>query len=134
MIDIKPIENEINELKSQLGIKQEELKEAKKSNLKEQYGIDFGCYNCAYGCCVDVLDYHTCCTKGKCIHCNSYCDEYIPDNELSTYIRDKHHYDEDMLDILNDLFDVFDIMREPELHEKALEILKMRDTKEKTNE
>lgn len=130
MIDLKQIENEIAELKTELQIKQEEFVKAQESNLKEQYGEDFGCYNCAYGCCVDVLDYHTCCTKNKCIHCYAYCNEYMPDNKLSVYIRDKHYYDENMLDTLNDLFDVSDIMQESELHENALEVLKMRDQKE----
>ena len=130
MIDIKPIENEIDKLTKQLQQKRNELKQAKESNLKEQYGNDFGCHNCAYGCCVTLSDYHTDCHKGKCIHCQSYCDAYMPENELSAYIRDKHYYDGDMLDVLNDLFDVFDIMQKPELHEKALEILRLRDVKE----
>ena len=130
MIDIKLIENEINELSKQLSQKRYDLEKAKESNLKEQYGKDFGCHNCAYGCCVDVLDYHTCCTKGKCIHCHSYCGDYMPDNELSKYIRDNHYYDENMLDTLNGFFDEIDIMREPKVRERALEMLKLRDNKE----
>lgn len=129
MINLKPIENEINILSKQLQQKRDELEKAKESNLKEQYGEDFGCYNCAYSCCIYVGDYHTNCTKNKCIHCHPYCDKYMPDNELSIYIRDNHEYDDDMLDTLNDLFDVFDIMQNPELHEKALEVLKLRDGK-----
>ena len=130
MIDLKPIENEIDELSKQLNQKRNELEKAKESNLKEQYGEDFGCHNCAYGCCVDVLDYHTCCTKGKCVHCQSRCADYMPDNILSIYIRDKHYYDENMLDTLNDLFDVFDIMQKPELYGKAFDLLKLIDNKE----
>lgn len=129
MIDIKPIENEINELSKQLNQKRDELEKAKESNLKEQYGEDVGCHNCAYSCCIYVGDYHTNCTKHMCIHCHPYCDKYIPDNKLSIYIRDNHEYDYDMLDTLNDLFDVLDIMQRPELHEKALEVLKLRDGK-----
>ena len=134
MIDIKPIEDEINELNKRLNQKRNELAKAKESNLKEQYGADFGCHSCAYGCCVDVLDYHTCCAKGKCIHCQKYCDEYIPDNMLSIYIRDKHYYDENMLEVLNDLFDVYDIMQTPELHGKAFDALRLIDEEEKANE
>lgn len=130
MINLELIENEINELNKQIWEKRKELAKAKESNLKEQYGQDFGCDNCAYGCCVNVGDHCTYCTKGKCVHCNKYCDEYMPDNELSKYIRDKHYYDENTLDTLNDLFDLFDIMQRPEFHEKALEILKLRDKKE----
>lgn len=110
MIDLKEIENEINELANKLQQKRNELKRAKESNLKEQYGEDFGCHNCAYGCCVYVGDRCTDCTKNKCIHCNHYCDEYMPENELSAYIREYHFYEDNMVDTLNNLFDVFDIM------------------------
>lgn len=130
MIDLKPIEDEVRILETELVKKKNELSKAKDSNLKEQYGENFGCHNCAYGCCVAVYDYHTSCTKGNCIHCRSYCVNYMPENELSAYIRDKHYYDENMLDTLNDLFDVLDIMNKPELHEQALEILRLRDNKE----
>lgn len=50
MIDLKLIENEINELNAQLRQKKNEYKQAKKSNLKEKYGNNFGCDNCAYSC------------------------------------------------------------------------------------
>ena len=131
MIDIKQIEKEINMLSKQLNQKQNELKEAKESNFKERYGDDFGCHNCAYGCCVDVGDNHTYCTKDKCILCHDYCDEYMPDNELSIYIREKNYFRGSTLSSLNNLFRVFDIMQKPELHSKALEMLKVRDAKEK---
>ena len=134
MIDIKQIENEITELTTQLQLKKDELKQAKEANLKEQYGENFGCGNCAYGCCVDVADRCTYCAQGNCVYCNRYCNYYTPDNELSAYIRDKHYYVYNMLDTLNEFFDVPDIIKSPELHEKALEILRLRDEKEKTNE
>ena len=130
MIDLNKIQDEIDALNKLLREKQDEYKAAKESNLKEQYGADFGCENCAYSCCVDVGDYCTDCTKHKCIYCNKYCDEYKPENELSKYIRDSHYYDENTLDALNGLFDVIDIMRRPELHQKALEVLRLRDAKE----
>lgn len=131
MIDLKKIKDEIDALNKALRKKQNEYKAAKESNLKEQFGADFGCKNCAYSCCIDVGDYHTYCTKSKCILCNEYCDEYMPENELSKYIRDNHNYDDLMLCNLSSLFDIDDIIQEPELHQTALEILKLRDTKEK---
>lgn len=134
MIDLKLIEDEINELKKQLRQKENEFRKAKEDNLKEQYGKDFGCNNCAYSCCVYVGDYHTNCVQGNCILCCDYCDEYMPENELSTYIRNHHYYDEYTVDRLSNLLGVSDIMHKSELHEKALEILKIRDKKEKTNE
>lgn len=127
MIDLKQIENEIRELKSKLWQKEKEYSYAKESNLKEQYGANFGCDNCAYSCCVDVGDHCTFCTKHKCIYCNDYCDEYMPDNALSKYIRDVYYYDEHTLSSLNSFFGVSDIMKRPELHRKALEVLMLRD-------
>ena len=130
MIDLKPIENEIAELSKQLQQKRDEYAKAKENNFKEQYGDNFGCDNCAYSCCVDVGDYHTCCTKNSCIHCRKRCYEYMPENTLSAYIRKYHYYDENTLDTLNDLFNISDIMKTPELHQKALDILVWRDKKE----
>ena len=130
MIDLKPIENEVRDLEKELIKKKDELSRAKENNLKEQYGEDFGCHNCAYSCCLNVDDYHTYCTEYRCIHCYPYCDKYMSDNELSIYIRDNHEYDYGILNTLNKFFDVYDIMKNPELHKKALEVLKVRDREE----
>ena len=130
MINLKLIENEIKELTNKLEEKRNELAVAREANLKEQYGEDFGCDNCAYSCCVEVGDYHTCCTKNVCIHCCPYCDQYMPENELSAYIREHHYYHECTVMILNDLFNISDIMKHPELYQTALKILKLRDSKE----
>ena len=54
----------------------------------------------------------------------------MPENELSAYIRDKHYYDENTVSHMSDFFEVLDIMQCPELHQKALEVLKLRDEKE----
>ena len=134
MIDLKNIENEINVLSEQLRQKRNEYERAKKSNLKEQYGNNFGCGNCAYSCCVDVGDRCTCCTKLRCIYCNDYCEEYMPENELSAYIRDKHYYDEYTVSNLNKFFGVIDIMQKPKLHQIALKVLMLRDNKEYQHE
>ena len=130
MIDLKIIENDIDSLEKALRTRREDYRKAKESNLKEQYGEDFGCDNCAYSCCVYVGDRCTDCTKHRCIYCNEYCDDYMPDNSLSEYIRENHYYDEGTLSSLNYFFGVSDIMQCPELHQKALEMLRLRDKKE----
>lgn len=134
MIDLKEIEKDIDALKKALQKRSEDYRQAKEANMKEQFGEDFGCHNCAYSCCVYVGDGHTDCTKGHCIYCHKYCDEYMPNNELGRYIEEHHYYDERTLDTLNDIFDVSDIMKHPELYQTALEILKLRDKKENENE
>lgn len=133
MIDLTLIENDIKSLEAALRQRKKDYEQAKEANLKEKYGDDFGCGNCAYSCCLDVGDYHTSCTQGHCIHCRDYCDRYIRDNELSAYIKEHHRYDESVLDSLNDLLDVNDIMKHPLMHQAALEILKIVD-KENNNE
>lgn len=134
MIDLKAIETEINTLQNALYRKQKEYRDAKEANLKEQYGEDFGCHSCAYSCCVDVGDHCTYCTQYKCIYCNKYCDAYMPDNVLSTYIRNKHYYDEGTVSSLNLFFDVSDIMKCPELYQAAVDVMKFRDKKENSYE
>ena len=130
MIDLKQIENEIHDIKRQLRTKENEYDQAKDSNLKEQFGDNLCCDNCAYSCCVDVGDRHTYCTKNKCIYCNDYCDEYIPENELSAYIREHHYYSENILRYLSGIFGIGDIMKLPEFHKKALDVLEIRNKKE----
>lgn len=127
MIDLKQIENEINTLDQLLWQKKDESAKVKEAHLKEQYGDNFGCHSCVYSCCVFVGDRCTDCTKGKCIYCNKYCDKYMPENELSAYIRKHHHYEENTVRTLNYFFDVSDIMKHPELHQKALDVLVLRD-------
>ncbi len=130
MIDLKPIGEEIAALQKALNKKESEYEKAQEANLQEQYGGQFGCDYCAYSCCVEVGDYHTCCDQQRCIYCNDYCDKYVPENKLSEYIRDKHYYDSRMLGKLSRLLGVNDIILEPELHNKALDVLFLIDKKE----
>ena len=127
MIDLQQIENEINELNKQLQRKKNEYINAKKFNLKEQYGDNFRCDSCAYSCCVFEGDRCTDCINNKCIYCTGYCDAYIPENELSAYIRKHYHYKHDMVDTLNSLFNVSDIMKHSELYQQAINVLTLLD-------
>ena len=124
MIDIKPLKEEVKRAEALLKQKQNELAKAKIDNLKEAYGEDFKCDKCAYSCAVDVGDYHTYCTKYKCILCQERCFEYMPENELSKFIRKHYHYQEHIIDTLNDLFNVDDILWSESFHDKAIKVLK----------
>lgn len=133
MIDLTVIENDIKTLEKALGQRRKDYEQAKEANLKERFGENFGCHNCAYSCCLDVGDYHTSCVKSYCIHCRGSCDEYMPSNELSEYIREYHKYDEYTVDHLNELFDIRDIMKHPELYQAAIDVMKIVD-KENNND
>lgn len=129
MINLDEIKKDIDALQKALDSRKKDYKLAKESNMKEQFGDHFSCCNCAYSCCLDVCDYHTYCYNHECVHCKDYCDNYVPDGELSKYIRKHHEYEEYMLYAINKLFDVDDIIKHQELHDKALHILKVRDSK-----
>lgn len=130
MIDLQLIETEINELKTHLCKKEHEYEQAKENNLREKFGSKLGCDYCAYSCCVDVGDRCTYCVKRECIYCNDYCYDYMPENKLSEYIREHHYYAEYTVQKLNSFFGVSDIMKHQELHQKALDVLDIRDKKE----
>ena len=125
MIDIKVLQDKVNNAIGNLEKAKKELADAKINNMKELYGNDFSCSKCAYSCCIYVGDYHNVCTKGSCVLCRDFCDEYMPENILSKYIRENHHYCDDLCDTLNELFDVSDILKEETLHEKAIQVLKI---------
>lgn len=132
MIDLKKIQDEIYALNEALREKQDEYEVAKESNLKERYGADFGCWNCAYceGACFRDNFYY--CKKLEEAYLRNYhCNDYVPKNDLSEYIHNNYYFY--LLDTLNDLLGVDDIMRYPELHQKALKILKLRDAKDEQN-
>ena len=125
MIDIKPLKEEVKRAEALLKQKQNELSKAKTYNLKEAYGKDFKCDKCAYSCSVMTGDYHTYCYKNRCILCVEKCHEYMPENELSKFIRAHYHYKDSIVDTLNDLFDVDDILWSDGFHDKAIKVLKV---------
>ena len=50
----------------------------------------------------------------------------MPENELSKYIKKYHYYEQDTVGLLSDFFEVSDIMKCPELYQKAIDVLKLR--------
>ena len=73
-------------------------KEYEKINRKEKAaaaGLEgvANCDNCAYSCVMMISD-HNECLGGYCTCCHDYCYKWMPDNEVSNYLREHHHYDE----------------------------------------
>lgn len=135
MKDLKKLQSDISAFQIALNKLKEEYNIATIDNLKEQFGNNINCGTCAYSCCVSLDDYHTSCMQGKCIHCNNLCASYLPENKLSNYLNTHHHYYPEIIDALDTLFDTIDIIKDSNLHEAALEILRIaKNAKEKSDE
>lgn len=105
-----------------------------RKELAEKAGVDIAhCDNCAYSCVLLISD-HNECLGGYCTCCHDYCYKWMPDNAVSKYLREHHHYDEFTVFRLQKVFgddilkcdDVDLIMRAlqlmDEIKEKAREI------------
>ena len=67
-------------------------------------GVDrITCDNCARSC-VLTIDEHNGCLGGRCTCCNDWCYKWIPENEVSKYLREHHKYDGDLVYKLEDFF------------------------------
>lgn len=91
-MNLEELKNKKTELESQLRILQSNICEYEYNQKKEQYGNDFCCDKCRFDCIEYPGDYHTTCLKYNCVLCNDNCDEYLPENELSQYIRSHNKY------------------------------------------
>lgn len=135
MRDLKKIQSDINAFQRALSELKEEYNIATIDNLKEQFGNNINCGTCAYSCCVSLNDYHTSCMQGKCIHWNNLCALYLPKNKLSNYLNIHYHYYPEIIEALNTLFDTIDIIKDSNLHQAALEILRiLKNAEEKSDE
>lgn len=89
---IEELKNKEAELNQQLRYIQSDISRYEYDQKKEQYGSDFCCNKCRFDCIEDPGDYHTTCLKYNCVLCKDNCEEYLPENELSQYIRSYDRY------------------------------------------
>lgn len=64
----------------------------------ERIGETASCNNCAFSCVIAITDFHNMCARGRCTCCRDWCHAWIPENNVSKYIRENHHYDDDVYD------------------------------------
>ena len=61
------------------------------------------CDNCARSCVLEI-DEHNGCLGGRCTCCNDWCYKWIPENEVSKYLRENHKYDCGLIYKIEDFF------------------------------
>lgn len=94
---IVPLKMELNRL-------EKEYEKLFRKECGERIGEMASCDNCAFSCVIDVGNDHNCCMGGKCTCCNNWCYSWIPENEVSSFLRKNYYYDEHTFYRLEDIF------------------------------
>ena len=88
-------------------LKLQDLENQYREMYRKECGDKIGerarCQNCAYSCVIVTSD-HNGCMGGKCTCCNDWCYRWIPENEVSKYLREKHPSDGSLFGRLEDIF------------------------------
>ena len=91
-------------LRNELSRHEREYERRWAADKAKEAGVDkISCDNCARSC-VLMIDDHNGCLGGKCTCCNSWCYRWMPENEVSKYLREHHKYDEGLIYKLEDFF------------------------------
>jgi len=117
-------EQKIIPLRLQLQDLEREYRELYRKECGEKIGENASCKNCAMSCVISVDSYHNGCLSGKCTCCHSWCFSWTPENEVSKFLREKHHYDNSLYGRLEDIFGD-DFLRECDNPEKAQVVMEM---------
>ena len=102
---------------------EEEYRELYRKECGEKIGERASCKNCAYSCVVLISD-HNQCMGGKCTCCNDWCYKWLPENDMSKFLRENYHYDNSLFHRLDDIFG-YDFLRECDTTEKVELVMKM---------
>lgn len=80
-----------------------EYRELYRKECGKKIGERARCKNCAYSCVLSITD-HNGCMGGKCTCCNDWCYKWIPENDISKFLRKNYHYDSSLFYRLDDIF------------------------------
>lgn len=81
------------------------------------------CDNCAKSCVLCISD-HNECLGGNCTCCHGFCYGWMPENSVSAYLREHHHYNDGMIFRLQEMFgDDFLECDDLELVQKAIALM-----------
>lgn len=69
-----------------------EYRELYRKECGEKIGKKASCDNCALSCVLSVVD-HNICMGGECTCCNDWCYSWIPENDVSAFLRKNYPYD-----------------------------------------
>lgn len=96
-------EQKIIPLRLELNRLEDEYRELFRKECGDKIGERASCKNCAYSCVLSISD-HNCCMGGKCTCCNVWCYTWIPENDVSKFLRENYHYDDYLFYRLEDIF------------------------------
>lgn len=81
---------------------EQEYRELYRKECGEKIGEQASCKNCAYSCVISISD-HNGCMGGRCTCCNDWCPKWIPENDVSKFLRENYHYNDHKFSMLSDL-------------------------------
>ena len=96
-------EQKIIPMKVQLNKFEAEYKVLYRKECGKKIGEEANCNNCAFSCILDSSD-HDYCMGERCICCNNWCYNWIPENEVSKFLRKTYHYDTSLFYRFKQLF------------------------------
>ena len=80
--------------RQEVSLLEEKYQKLYRKECAEKAGVKVAtCDNCAYSCVITCSD-HNDCLGGHCTCCHDFCYKWMPDNSVSAYLREYHHYDE----------------------------------------
>lgn len=120
-------------LRQELSRLEDEYFELYRKECAEKIGAkSANCSNCACSCVLSIGD-HNHCLGGKCTCCHSFCYDWMPETKVSAWLREGHHYDDDVIYRLEDMFgDDFLKLDDVDLVLRAIQL--MEEIKEKAEE
>lgn len=111
-------------LRMELERLEKEYKDLYRKECGEKIGEKASCDNCAFSCILDINDYHNSCMGGKCTCCNCWCHTWMPENEVSKFLRKNYHHDDNIFYRLQDIFGN-DFLKKCNNSESAAIVMKM---------
>lgn len=96
-------EQKIIPLRMELKRLEEEYRTLYRKECGEKVGEKASCNNCAFSCVLSISD-HNGCMGGRCTCCNDWCYKWIPENDVSKFLRENYHYDDSVFYGLDDIF------------------------------
>lgn len=91
-------------LRKELDKLEKEYKKLYRKECGDKIGEEASCNNCAFSCIESIEDHHNLCMGGKCTCCNDWCYSWIPENEVSKFLRKNYYCDNSMFYRLEDVF------------------------------
>lgn len=91
-------------LRSELRTLELEYRRRWASDKAKEAGVNrINCDNCARSCVLRISD-HNECLGNSCTCCHDWCYKWMPENEVSKYLREHHKYDDHLIYKLEDFF------------------------------